>query len=75
MLGDMNFLQSLRNYDKDNISPDIMYKIRKDYLTNANFSPDVVEKASKAAKGLCKWIYAMDEYDKVVKVSKFFHLT
>ena len=28
MLGDMKFLESLKNYDKDNISPAIMKKIR-----------------------------------------------
>lgn len=28
MLGDMKFLESLKNYDKDNIPPAIMKKIR-----------------------------------------------
>ena len=28
MLGDMKFLESLKNYDKDNISPAVMKKIR-----------------------------------------------
>ena len=29
VLGDMKFLDKLKSYDKDNIQPDIMAKIRK----------------------------------------------
>lgn len=29
LLGDLKFLESLRTYDKDNISPQIMKKIRE----------------------------------------------
>lgn len=67
ILGDMNFLQSLKEFDKDNIKIEIMYKIRKDYLTHKDFKPNIVAKASSAAEGLCKWIIAMDMYDKVAK--------
>ncbi|XP_044764010.1 dynein axonemal heavy chain 1-like [Coccinella septempunctata] len=67
ILGDMNFLQSLKDFDKDHIKPEIMVKIRKDYLSHKDFKPHVVAKASSAAEGLCKWIIAMDMYDKVAK--------
>lgn len=67
ILGDMNFLQTLKEFDKDNIKPEIMVKIRKDYLPHKDFKPHVVAKASSAAEGLCKWIIAMDMYDKVAK--------
>ncbi|KAF5300254.1 hypothetical protein FQR65_LT09209 [Abscondita terminalis] len=67
ILGDMNFLQSLKDYDKDHIKPEIMAKIRKEYLVHKDFVPRVVAKASSAAEGLCKWIIAMDMYDKVAK--------
>ncbi|CAH0562483.1 unnamed protein product [Brassicogethes aeneus] len=67
ILGDMNFLQTLKDFDKDNIRPEIMVKIRKDYLPHKDFKPHVVAKASSAAEGLCKWIIAMDMYDKVAK--------
>ena len=67
ILGDMNFLQSLKDFDKDNIKPDIMVKIRRDYLTHRLFKPQIVAKASSAAEGLCKWIIAMDMYDRVAK--------
>lgn len=67
ILGDMNFLQSLKDFDKDHIKPEIMVKIRKEYLPHKDFKPHVVAKASSAAEGLCKWIIAMDMYDKVAK--------
>ena len=35
MMSEMTFLSSLREYDKDNIHPGIMQKIRKEYVSNA----------------------------------------
>ncbi|VVD03486.1 unnamed protein product [Leptidea sinapis] len=68
LLGDMGFLDSLRNFDKDNIPVATMQKIRKEYLSNKDFKPHIIAKASTAAEGLCKWIIAMDMYDAVAKV-------
>ncbi|XP_037873641.1 dynein axonemal heavy chain 12 [Bombyx mori] len=68
ILGDMGFLDSLKNFDKDNIPVATMQKIRKEYLSNKDFKPHIVAKASAAAEGLCKWIIAMDMYDAVAKV-------
>ncbi|XP_069721684.1 dynein axonemal heavy chain 12 [Phaenicophaeus curvirostris] len=68
LLGDMNFLKDLEEYDKDNIPAAIMQKIRAEYLTNPEFDPHKVAKASSAAEGLCKWIMAMEVYDRVAKV-------
>ncbi|XP_010215324.1 PREDICTED: dynein heavy chain 12, axonemal [Tinamus guttatus] len=68
LLGDMNFLKDLKEYDKDNIPASVMQKIRAEYLTNPEFDPPKVAKASSAAEGLCKWIMAMEVYDKVSKV-------
>ncbi|KAI4463384.1 dynein heavy chain family protein [Holotrichia oblita] len=67
LLGEMNFLQQLKDFDKDHIKPEIMNKIRKEYLGHKLFKPQIVAKASSAAEGLCKWIIAMDMYDKVAK--------
>lgn len=71
LLGDMAFLQQLKDYDKDNIPPPIMAMIRKQYLPNKDFKPHIVAKASSAAEGLCKWVIAMDMYDAVAKVSAY----
>ncbi|KAK2526126.1 Dnah7 [Columba guinea] len=67
LLGDIRFLQSLYEYDKDNIPPAYMAIIRKRYLTNPEFVPEKIRNASTAAEGLCKWVIAMDVYDVVTK--------
>ncbi|XP_047529766.1 dynein axonemal heavy chain 3 [Vanessa atalanta] len=68
MLGDMKFLESLKNYDKDNIPAAIMKKIRDKYIPDREFDPVVIAKVSSACEGLCKWVRAMDVYDRVIKV-------
>ena len=45
-----------------------MQTIKKVYLTDKNFEPEIVAKASSAAEGLCKWVRAMVLYDKVAKI-------
>lgn len=37
-------------------------------MTDKNFEPKVVARASQAAEGLCKWIRAMVLYDQVAKI-------
>ncbi|XP_034942678.1 dynein heavy chain 7, axonemal-like, partial [Chelonus insularis] len=68
ILSDMNFLQNLKDYDKDNIPSGIMQVIKKTYMVDKSFMPHIVAKASSAAEGLCKWVRAMVSYDEVVKV-------
>jgi dynein heavy chain len=67
MLMEADFLDRLKNYDKDNIDPKIIARIEP-YLTNPEFEPEKVLQASKAAHGLCCWVRAIDAYDKVIKV-------
>eukprot|EP00899_Mesostigma_viride_P012092 jgi/Mesvir1/20884/Mv07961-RA.1 len=64
---DVNFLASLKEYDKDNIAPAIIQKIRP-YIANPDFNPEKIMQASKAAYGLCCWVRAMESYDRVAKV-------
>lgn len=68
LLGDIRFLDGLLTFDKDNIPEKVILKIRKDILTNPNFDPDKIRNASMACEGLCKWVLALVEYDKVAKV-------
>jgi dynein heavy chain, axonemal len=68
VLQDMRFLDSLIHFDKDNIPPRVIQKLQERILTNENFDPEKVAIASSAAAGLCKWIVAMVDYDKVIKV-------
>jgi len=51
MLGDMKFLESLKEYDKDNIPAAIMTKIRKGYINNADFDPVLIKNSSSACEG------------------------
>ena len=66
-MADTAFLQRLKDYDKDHIPEAVMKKI-KTYTAMEEFQPAVIEKVSKAATGLCKWVRAMEIYDRVAKV-------
>jgi len=66
VLADSNFLDKLKNYDKDNIAPEILKKLQKN-LQEENMRVEVVSKVSKAATGLCMWVHAMDVYSRVAK--------
>ena len=68
LLGDMNFLKELIAFDKDNLNQGAVQKIKKEYLTNPEFEPSKVSKASSAAEGLCKWAMAMVKYDEIKKI-------
>jgi len=46
-----------------------MAKVRANYISLTEvFNAKRVEKASSAAKGLCEWILALDEYNKILKM-------
>lgn len=68
VLSDVKFLDSLLNFDKDNIPEEVIAKIRKDYLTNPDFDPEKMKKVSMACEGLCRWVIAMSEYDEIAKI-------
>ncbi|XP_033740540.1 dynein heavy chain 3, axonemal-like isoform X1 [Pecten maximus] len=68
VLSDFKFLDRLKTYDKDNIPPAIIKKIREKYMTNPDFDPNLIKNASTACEGLCRWVKAMDIYDRVAKV-------
>jgi len=67
MLMDDDFLNSLKNYDKDNIDASIIKKI-KPYIDNPEFLPEKIKNVSTAAYGLCSWVRAMEAYNRVLKV-------
>lgn len=68
VLADIKFLDSLINFDKDNIDPRIIQTLEKRILNDENFDPEKIKTASTAAEGLCKWVIAITKYDKVAKV-------
>jgi len=66
VLGEANFLQNIKTYDKDNVSPAIMKKV-KGYVSQADFKPEAVGAVSKAAGALCTWVHAIYIYASVAK--------
>ncbi|XP_047365165.1 dynein axonemal heavy chain 3-like isoform X3 [Vespa velutina] len=68
MLSDMKFLDSLKNFDKDNIPSAYMKIIREKFINDRSFQPEAIKKVSTACEGLCKWVRAMEVYDRVIKV-------
>lgn len=68
LLTDMKFLEGLLKFEKDTIPVACIKKLHERILTNENFDPEKVKLASTAAEGLCKWVIAIVQYDKVAKV-------
>ncbi|KAG7492071.1 hypothetical protein MATL_G00010690 [Megalops atlanticus] len=68
LLGDMKFLESLKAFDKDNIPPANIKKIREKFIDHPDFQPSIIKNVSSACEGLCKWVRAMEVYERVAKV-------
>ncbi|XP_068620866.1 dynein axonemal heavy chain 7 [Battus philenor] len=68
LLNDIKFLESLQNYDKDNIPPPVMKKLMTTVMQDDGFVPEKIRAVSVAAEGMCKWVIAMTKYDKVAKI-------
>ncbi|CAF1941259.1 unnamed protein product [Rotaria magnacalcarata] len=59
LLGDAGrFLQSLRDFDKENIPEIVIQRLQK-HIDSPDFDPIKIEKTSKACKSLCMWSRAM----------------
>lgn len=41
--------------------------VKKEYLSDPNFTPAVLENKSKAAKGLCSWVISIVSYYDVIQ--------
>jgi len=63
------FIDMLKNYDKDNIKDSLLKKLRK-YTENPKFEPENIGKKSGAAKSICMWAKAIDNYSAVMKIIK-----
>jgi len=66
ILADMQFLDKLKTYDKDNIPAATLKKVAK-YIADPTMEASAVQRVSKAAGGLALWVHAMDVYSKVAK--------
>ncbi|XP_030626002.1 dynein heavy chain 3, axonemal [Chanos chanos] len=68
LLGDLKFLDSLKTFDKDNIPAANIRKIREKFINHPDFQPSLIKNVSSACEGLCKWVRAMEVYERVAKV-------
>ncbi|XP_008208864.1 dynein beta chain, ciliary-like [Nasonia vitripennis] len=55
MGGADQFLSSLKNYDKENIHPEVVKAIQP-YINDKEFDPEFIQSKSQAAAGLCSWV-------------------
>ena len=69
LLGDLKFLENLKDFDKDNIPAPVIKKIREKYVSNETFDPSLIKNISSACEGLCRWVRAIEVYDRVAKVT------
>ena len=62
ILTDANkFLQDMKAYDKDNMNPRVIAEVES-FMSMPEFTPEMVEKSSKACSGICIWVRAMFKY-------------
>ena len=62
-------LPKLINYDKENITQDLIDKIQPT-ITKENFTIDKLKSVSQVAMNMAKWVFAMDGFYKVNKIVK-----
>ncbi|XP_055888364.1 dynein axonemal heavy chain 1-like isoform X4 [Biomphalaria glabrata] len=55
------FMDSLFQYDKDNIPNEVIKKITP-YINDPNFTPNAILKVSRACMAICQWVHAMFKY-------------
>ncbi|XP_050431508.1 dynein axonemal heavy chain 2 [Adelges cooleyi] len=66
-LGDPNFLNQLKDFDKDHIPEKVLKKIAV-FTRNPEFDPIKVGAQSLAAKSLAMWVIAIEKYAKIYKI-------
>ncbi|XP_034084207.1 dynein heavy chain 11, axonemal [Gymnodraco acuticeps] len=57
-----DFLQALTSYDKEHVPEVCLTVVKKEYLKNPQFHPDLVRTKSTAAAGLCAWALNIVRY-------------
>jgi dynein heavy chain, axonemal len=66
LLGQLNFLDQLKSFDKDGLTPKIIKKLQK-FIDREDFTPERVQKQSVAAMSICMWVHAMYTYYTVAR--------
>lgn len=66
-LGEQNFLDQLKMFDKDHVKEQTLKKISK-YTRDPTLEPNKVGVVSSACKSLCIWVRAIENYAIIYKV-------
>ena len=66
MMADPGFLKSLVEFDKDSLTDKQVKRVRE-YMKDAQFTPEELIKISTAGSGLLKWVFAMHNYYQVAR--------
>ena len=66
LLGKVGFIDSLRNFKKDDVSDGTLKKIEK-YVKNPMMQPDAVRSVSVAATSMALWVHAIYSYSLVAR--------
>ena len=61
------FLDRLKKYDVSKTPEKWLENVRKNYLSKKEFDPEDVGKKSLAAKSMCLWVKALNNYSFVLK--------
>ena len=67
-MADIQFLQKLKSYDKENIPLSIMAKVKAIVKDKKEFNVDKITNSSKAAGGMAKWCVAVHKYAETLKI-------
>ena len=62
-----NFIETLKSFPRDNIPVKTLNKLRNKTNANPNFTPEKVGLQNIASRSLCAWVFAIDNYSKVIK--------
>ncbi len=68
LLADFHFLDMLVGYDKDGMTDQVAVRVAT-FVADPRFDPVAMQRVSLAAAALCKWVKAMDMFQKGRKVS------
>jgi len=60
------FIADLKGYKKDSIPEKTLKKLKKQYISDVNFQPDIIKTVSNAGRGICLWVRAIDGYADVM---------
>lgn len=62
------FIGRLKAHDKDNMKEKTLKKLKKDFVNDPRFDPELIKAKSTAGRSICMWCRAMDKYAEVNKI-------